>query len=102
MSERNLEDDYFARLDAEKRAALKRKLDGETSEAADEALRELHYHQCGKCGYPMATEHFRGVEIEVCTRCKAVLLDPGELEQLSGSDAGFFKDLFGMFGSSNG
>ena len=69
---------------------MRKKLDGEASEAAEEALRELHYHKCGKCGHNMNTELYRGVEIEVCSNCKAVLLDPGELEALSGRDEGFF------------
>lgn len=94
------EDDYFTRLDAEKKAALKRKLDGEASEAAEVALRELHFHRCGKCGHSMTTQPFRGIEIEICDNCQAVLLDPGELEQLAGSDEGFFKDLFGSFRGS--
>jgi Zn-finger nucleic acid-binding protein len=39
---------------------------------------------------------FKGVEIEKCPDCGAVLLDPGELEQLAGKDeSGFFADLFG-------
>jgi Zn-finger nucleic acid-binding protein len=39
---------------------------------------------------------FKGVEIEKCPACSAVLLDPGELEQLAGKDeSGFFADLFG-------
>lgn len=92
------EDDYFARLDAEKKAALRKRLDGEASEAAEAALRELHHFKCGKCGHDMATQLFRGIEIEVCSNCQAVLLDPGELESLSGSDDGFFKDFFGNFG----
>ncbi|TNE87218.1 MAG: hypothetical protein EP330_19025 [Deltaproteobacteria bacterium] len=91
------EDDYFARLDAEKKAALRKKLDGEASEAAEEALRELHHFKCGKCGHDMATQLFRGVEIEVCSNCQAVLLDPGELEELAGTDEGFFKEFFGNF-----
>lgn len=97
MADHNPEDDYFARLDAEKRAALKRRLDGVQSQAADEALRELHHFKCGKCGHDMKTELFRGFEIEICSNCGAVLLDPGELEQLAGSDEGFFKELTTFF-----
>lgn len=100
MAEKNLEDDYFTRLDAEKRAALKAKLDGQASETAEQALRELHHFRCGKCGHAMETQLFRGIEIEVCSNCQAVLLDPGELEQLSGSDEGLFKDFFRSFSRS--
>jgi Zn-finger nucleic acid-binding protein len=34
----------------------------------------------------MISTHFKGVEIEVCPNCGAVLLDPGELEQLAGDE----------------
>ena len=64
-------------------------------EAAMAAAKELHFHKCGKCGADMKTELFKGVEIERC-ECGAVLLDPGELEQLAGTDeSGFFTALFG-------
>ena len=44
----------------------------------------------------METKLFKGVEIEICPNCGAVLLDPGELEQLAGKDeSSFFASLFG-------
>ena len=44
----------------------------------------------------METKLFKGVEIEICPNCGAVLLDPGELEQLAGKDeSSFFAGLFG-------
>ena len=58
----------------------------------------LHHHKCGKCGSDMATEIFKGIEIEVCGSCGAVLLDPGELEQLVGEDeSGRIKALADFF-----
>ena len=47
----------------------------------------------------MDTTNFKGVEIEVCPNCGAVLLDPGELETLAGEDqAGVVEMIAGLFG----
>lgn len=100
MAERNLEDEYFAKLDAEAKAKLKSKLDAEQASMTKEERRTLHLNHCGKCGANMDTRAFRGIEIEVCPDCGAVLLDPGELEQLAGSDStDVFTSFFSMFGA---
>jgi uncharacterized protein len=93
------EDDYFHKLDQEAKAKLKARLEAEKAIADREARRELHYFKCGKCGADMKTETFRGLAIEVCTECSAVLLDPGELQTLAGSDdTAVFSSFFSMFG----
>lgn len=93
------EEDYFRKLDQEAKAKLKARLEAEQSIADREARRELHYFKCGKCGGDMKTETFRGLAIEVCTDCSAVLLDPGELQTLAGTDnTGTFSSFFSMFG----
>lgn len=99
MSERDLEEEYFAKREREKLAALKADLDQEAASRAVEERRELHYHRCGKCGDAMVTKGYRGVEIEVCPTCGAVLLDPGELQQLAGEDrSGVLKGMLSFFG----
>ncbi len=80
------EEEYFARIEAEKKAALKQKLEAEAEARAAEELKQLHYNRCGRCGNEMKSEVFKGVEIDICPVCKAVLLDPGELEELVGAD----------------
>ncbi len=46
----------------------------------------------------METLGFRGVEIERCGVCGAVLLDPGELEQLAGDDqSSLISNLLSVF-----
>ncbi len=89
------EEEYFHRQQQEQLAKLREVAAMENEAAAKEAAMELHFHMCGKCGQSMKTEIFKGVEIERCS-CGAVLLDPGELEQLAGQDeSGFFSGLFG-------
>ncbi|MEQ1503174.1 MAG: zf-TFIIB domain-containing protein [Myxococcota bacterium] len=94
------EEDYFRKLDQEAKAKLKAKLDADTAEADKAARRSLHLLKCGKCGGQMKTQVFRGLEIEVCEDCSAVLLDPGELQTLAGADqTATFSSFFSMFGS---
>jgi hypothetical protein len=95
MSEENR---YFEKLEAEKRARLAQELREKREAEALAARKDLHWFKCGKCGADMNTVVFRGVEIEVCPDCGAVLLDQGELEQLAGKDqSGVFQHLRAMF-----
>lgn len=86
MSGSNPEDEYFARLEAEKKRRLAVILADEARDETAKQLKDAHYLHCGKCGHEMFTTQFRGVEIEVCPNCGAVLLDPGELQELAGDD----------------
>ena len=95
----NPEDEYFARLEAEKKARLARILSDEDQERKAAELKALHHMHCGKCGQQMFTTSFRGVEIEVCPGCGSVLLDPGELQQLAGEDRhGTLQTIATLFG----
>lgn len=91
------EEDYFARIDREKKAALKAQMDKEAAEQAAEDRKKLHYLKCGKCGGDMAPRLFKGVEIDVCGDCGSVLLDPGELEELAGEEGTVLETLAELF-----
>ncbi len=94
-----VEDEYFARIEAEKKARLAARLADEDAEDNAAKLKALHHLHCGKCGQKMITTHFKGVEIEVCPHCGAVLLDPGELEQLAGEEKhGALQHIGRLFG----
>ena len=93
-----MEEDYFARLDRERLDKIKTKQDASEAEAEAQRLREVHHHRCGKCGSTMSTTLFRGVDIEVCDDCGAVLLDKGELHALAGEDkSGVLSGLLSLF-----
>jgi len=98
----DLEEDYFARQDREKIEKLKAKAEAEHAGQEAAALKALHYLHCGKCGTKMDTKTFKGVEIEICPTCGAVLLDSGELEALAGKDeTGVFDTIADLFSFSN-
>lgn len=92
------EDEYFIRQDREKLEKIRQQEQEAAHKAAQDARRAAHFHKCGKCGADMDTQVFKGVEVEVCPECGAVLLDAGELETLAGKDAtgafGVLGDLF--------
>lgn len=92
---RDHEKEYFHQQEKEKLRKLKDKTDREKAETERARLRTLHHLRCGKCGQLMATQDFKGVEIEVCPDCGAVLLDPGELELLAGRDKSSFASTLG-------
>lgn len=94
------EEEYFARMDAEKKAALRKRLNVEHAAQAAQERKERHFMHCGKCGGPMAPKLFKGVEIDVCSDCGAVLLDPGELEQLAGEESHGLQNIAAFFGLS--
>ena len=95
----NAEDEYFAKIEAEKKARLAKIFAASDHMSEAERLRELHHHRCGKCGSAMMTTHFKGVEVEVCPQCGAVLLDPGELQQLAGEERhGLLRGIAHVFG----
>jgi uncharacterized protein len=93
------EEEYFHKLDQEAKDKLRARLDAEHAQEDRIARRALHFMKCGKCGGEMLTQVFRGIEIEVCQSCQAVLLDPGELQSLAGTDStNMFASFFSMFG----
>lgn len=89
MSDKNnLEEEYFHREDQERLRKMREELAAQKAAEQEAALKALHYFHCGKCGHKMNTQIFKGLEIEICPNCGAVLLDPGELQQLVGEDSG--------------
>ena len=68
---------------------LKNRREREAAEAAAsgsqslEARKAAHWMKCPKCGGDLAEQDYEGVRIDVCTDCKGVWLDAGELEEIS-------------------
>ena len=97
----DLEEKFFHDADEAKIQALKQKLEDEKASEADDERKALHHLHCGKCGTKMDTQIFKGIEIEVCPSCGAVLLDPGELQELVGEDeSGVVKTISEFFSFS--
>jgi uncharacterized protein len=97
------EEEYFKRIDEEKKAKLAEEHRERKKAAELVARKKAHWLKCGKCGADMETRVWKGIEVEVCPECNAVLLDPGELETLTGVDrSSFFNTLGELFGVKKG
>jgi len=101
MSKNNPEEEYFKRQELQKLAALRAEQEQENIQKALAERKELHYNRCGRCGGLMEPKIFQGVEIDICPSCGAVLLDPGELEELAGSESSGVMDYIGAFFQSD-
>jgi hypothetical protein len=91
------EEEYFARQEFERR---KKALTEQESRAAEEErLRVLAVarDRCPKCGAPLVAVHYRGVELDKCSRCQGVWLDCGELEQVVAEEKKFLGGLKRIF-----
>jgi hypothetical protein len=77
-----LEDEYFAREDAEKKRRLSLQVKRETEAAELARLKALHQMHCPKCGLKLQEIRFSGLDVDVCFACNGVFLDRGELEQI--------------------
>jgi ribosomal protein L37AE/L43A len=99
------EEEYFAKLEAEK--LEKRRKEAAERKAAEEreARKKLHYMHCPKCGADLKEERYQGIAIDRCTECKGIWFDAGEAESLLEKELnavqGFFSDLFRGFGSKS-
>ena len=91
------EEEFFRKLDTQRLKEISEKLDEEDTEKAKEALKELHWMHCPKCGFDLQEVTFKGVLIDRCSRCNGVWLDDGELEKLAGQESGFVQSLMHWF-----
>lgn len=88
------EDEYFARLEAER---IERKRLEQTRLARD-AERRSHYLRCPKCGGSLVTEEFHRVQVDRCPECHGLWLDAGELDAvLTHDDKGLLRRAMSEF-----
>jgi hypothetical protein len=87
------EDEYFAKLDAERVKELRAKLDAERKATE----RTSHYMKCPKCGHDLQEVTVRSVKVDTCGNCHGMWLDAGEIDMIGtgGENAvtGYFRDI---------
>jgi uncharacterized protein len=87
------EDEYFVKQNAELIKQLRARQDAERSQA--EAQRQPMV--CPRCGTSLDEVKMQSVLVDVCSQCKGMWLDAGELEIIRESRGGksFFDSLLG-------
>jgi hypothetical protein len=93
------EEEYFARLEMERRRAAAKEHDARMQAAERERLKALHHMKCPKCGSDLEEIEFGTIRVDKCFHCEGLWLDKGELEAIQNKDAGFARRLLGLFRS---
>lgn len=92
------EEEYFARLDFEKRKKLAAEHARGMAQEERDSLKKAHWMRCPKCGSELVTISIRDVHVDTCSSCNGMWLDAGELDLLVKSDdSGLLKSIRGIF-----
>ncbi len=94
------EEEYFARLDFEKKKRAEAKNHAKMVEEEKSKLKELHYMHCPKCGMNLITINYKGIAVDSCSGCEGIWLDAGELEAITRLEKSGFDKLFSLFKTS--
>ena len=91
------EEEYFARIEFERRKTMEVEKVKRLAEEEKKNLKDLHYMRCPKCGMELIEIEFKGIKIDKCFQCDGVWLDAGELDALSKLEKTVMDKLFRVF-----
>ncbi len=91
------EEEYFARVEAEKKKKLAAEQGHRLTEKQREELKNQHWMHCPKCGMELHPVPYKGVTMDKCFHCHGVFLDDGELEKIAGQEGGFLSGVMSLF-----
>ncbi len=91
------EEEYFARLEFERKKKIEEEKHKQLAEQEKMRLRELHHMRCPKCGMELIEIDYKNIKVDKCSECDGVWLDSGELEAISKLEKSGLDKLFGVF-----
>lgn len=91
------EDEYFARLEFERRRKVLDEQESQAAEGERQRILAVARGRCPKCGAELVPVPYRGIELDKCSRCQGVWLDFGELDQVVADDTGFLGSVRRIF-----
>jgi len=89
------EEEYFARIEYERRKKVEREKQEALAEKERETLRRLHRMKCPKCGMDLIEVDYKSIKVDRCSGCEGVWLDPGELEAVVKMEKSMIGRIFG-------
>lgn len=92
------EQEYFARVEAQKRLEAQVKRAAEKAVEEKQRLKQLHFMHCPKCGTELHAENLEGVAVDICPGCRGIFLDDGELAKLTERPKGLLTKVRRLFG----
>ena len=91
------EEEYFARLELEKKKIIVEQERAKLEEAEKERLKEIHHMRCPKCGSSLVEISYKNIMIDKCPSCEGIWLDCGELEQVATEEDSFLGGMLKIF-----
>jgi len=91
------EEEYFARIEFERRKKIEREKQQKLAEEEKKRLRDLHYRKCPKCGMDLIEIDYKSIKVDKCSGCDGVWLDAGELDTVSKMATSVAGRIFGLF-----
>jgi|SRR5579871_64821 len=96
---RDLEADYFSREEAQS----KHRIDGERQRThkkiLDEELKALHFMKCPKCGHDLVTKRMSYIDIDQCSSCGVLVLNPEDVDRFVAEEKSILKAFIDFFKS---
>ena len=89
------EEEYFARIEFERRKLAERDKQEKMAAEEKEKLRRLHHMKCPKCGMDLIEVDYQSIKVDKCSGCEGVWLDPGELEAVASLETSLLGRIFG-------
>jgi len=92
------EEEYFAKEEAARLYRLTLEKNRQMAQDDRQALKQLHWMHCPKCGLELKTVTLRDVSVERCFNCNGTWLDEAELERLVGHEGpGLLEKIAAVF-----
>lgn len=91
------EEEYFARMEFEKRKKIEEEKHKRLAEEEKKKLKEIHYLMCPKCGMELIEIDYGGIKVDKCSECEGVWLDAGELGAVANLEKTGLDKLFSVF-----
>ena len=91
------EEEYFARMEYERRKKAEEEKQDKLAEEEKKRLKELHRMRCPKCGMQLIEIDYKAIKVDKCSECEGIWLDAGEMEAVSRLEKAGLDKLFSVF-----
>lgn len=96
---KDFEADYFIREDAASKHRIHEENQRQHKKEADEQLKALHFMKCPKCGHDLEKKRMTIIEIDQCSSCGVVVLDPDDIDNFIAEEKSILKSFIDFFKS---
>lgn len=91
------EEEYFARLEVEKKCKIAEKKHSELEQQELVELKKIHARRCAECGQELETIIFKGISVNKCFHCGGAYLSREAFQKLCGEDSHFLNLFMEIF-----